>query len=143
MTSTISLDSDAVLAAAQRDREEAEAAERRVLERVAEWAELHRVDDPDTASVATFGDTPVPLAGEGAPHVSHFAVIEFGAVLGMSRRTTENLFAEVIELAHRLPQTWSRVRAGELKSWRGRHIAGFTRDLSPQAAAYVDAQVAP
>ncbi|MFL6156912.1 MAG: hypothetical protein ACJ72D_12505, partial [Marmoricola sp.] len=63
MTSTISLASAAVLAAARRDRDEAEAAERRLLDRVAEWAELHRIDDPDTASIATFGDTPISLAG--------------------------------------------------------------------------------
>lgn len=143
MTSTFSLDSAAVLAAARRDRDEAEAAERRLLDRVAEWAELHRIDDPDTASIATFGDTPISLAGEGVAHVSQFAVIEFGAVLGMSRRSTEHLFAEVLELAHRLPETWSRIRAGSLSAWRGRHIAGATLDLSPDAAACVDAQVAP
>lgn len=104
------------------------------------WAELHLTDDREAA--ATWGDTPIPLAGDGAPHVSQFAVIEFGAVLGMSRRSAENLVGDVIELAYRLPQTWARVTAGRLKGWRARHVAQATRDLSPDAAAYVDAQVA-
>jgi len=142
MNSTISLDTAAVLAAAKADRREADAAENRLLLRVAEWAELYRVDDPTATSVATFGDTPVSLAGEGAPHVSQFAVIEFGAVVGMSRRSVETLFADVLELAHRLPLTWQRVSENELRSWRARQIASATQALSQQAAAYVDACVA-
>ncbi len=142
MTSTPTLDSAALLAAARRDRVEADAAEARLLEKVLEWADLHQVADPGEQQIATFGDTPVSLAGDGAPHVSHFAVIEFGAVLGMSRRSTELLFADVIELGHRLPQTWGRVTRRQLKGWRARQIAQATQVLSPEAAAYVDDQVA-
>lgn len=112
------------------------------MAKVLEWAELHQVADPEEQQIATFGDTPVSLAGEGAPHVSHFAVIEFGAVLGMSRRSTELLFADVIELGHRLPKTWDRVTSRTLKSWRARQVAQATQILSPDAAAYVDGQVA-
>ena len=100
MTSTPTLDTAAVLAAARRERVEADAAEARFLQRVAQWAGLHQVEDAETHHVATYGDTPVSLAGEGAPHVEHFAVLEFGAVIGTSRRSTEVLFADVIELAH-------------------------------------------
>jgi hypothetical protein len=152
MTPTISLETAAVLAAARADRREAEAAETRLLQRVAQWAELHRIDHPtstDTGGgagsgvVATFGDTPVSLAGPGAPHVSQFAVLEFGAVLKMSRRSTELLFADVLELAHRLPLTWTQVLDGRLRPWRARPIATTTQALSPVAAAYVDSHVAP
>lgn len=147
MNSATDLHAGAVLAAARRERAEADAAEARLLQRVAQWAELHRTEDPDSPTkggpVATFGDTPISLAGPGTPHVSQFAVLEFGAVLGMSRRATEHLFAEVLELAHRLPHTWTRVTDGTLKPWRGRHIAAATLPLSPEAAAYVDAHVAP
>ncbi len=142
MTSTTTLDSASLLAAARRDRAEADAAEARLLEKVLEWADLHQVADPDKEQIATFGDTPVSLAGEGAPHLSHFAVIEFGAVLGMSRRSTELLFADVIELGHRLPKTWARVSTHKLKGWRARQIAQATQVLSPEAAAYVDNRVA-
>jgi len=140
MTSAATLDSATVLAAARRHRAEADTAERAVLSDVLAWAELHLTLDPDEA--ATWGDTPVPLAGEGAPHVSQFAVLELGAVLGMSRHSAEALVGDVIELAHRLPRTWTQVTTGELKAWKARHVAQATRDLSAYAAAFVDAQVA-
>jgi hypothetical protein len=75
MTST-TLDTAAVRAAACRDRVEADAAESRLLQRDAEWADRHRVTDPDE-QIATYGDTPVSLAGAGAPHVSHFVLDPF------------------------------------------------------------------
>ena len=140
MTSTPTLDTAAVLAAARRDRAEADAAERRVLQHALTWANLHTTEDPEQR--ATFGDTPVSLAGEGAPQVLQFAVFEFGAVLGMSRRSAESLIADAIELGHRLPRTWERVTAGTLKAWRARQIADATQVLSPTAAAFVDTQVA-
>ena len=145
MTTTSTLETGAVLAAARREQDEVEAAQARLLQRIAEWAELHRIDDPDAADhmIATFGDTPVSLAGEGAPHVSQFAVIELGAALGRTRRGTEHLVAEVLELAHRLPLTWTRLTTGSLASWRARNIASATLALSPDAAAFADAQVAP
>jgi hypothetical protein len=142
MTSTPTLDTAAVLAAARRERTEADAAEARLLQRVAQWAELHQVDDPAEQQIATYGDTPVSLAGQGSPHVEHFAVLEFGAVIGMSRRSTEMLFGDVLELVHRLPKTWAQVTDGQLRSWRARQIASATQALSPEAAAFVDTQVA-
>src|SRR5690348_5357304 len=142
MTSTTTLDTAAVLAAARRERAEADAAEARPLQRVLEWADLHTVADPEVEPIATYSNTPVSLAGPGAPHVARFAVLEFGAVLGMSRRSTEMLFADVIELGHRLPRTWARVVENSLKAWRARQIASATQALSPQAAAFVDSQVA-
>jgi len=59
MTSTPTLDTAAVLAAARRERVEADAAECRFLERVLEWANLHQVTDPEQEQIATYGDTPV------------------------------------------------------------------------------------
>jgi hypothetical protein len=140
MTSTRVLDSATVLAAARRHRAEADAAERAVLVDALDWARLHLTADPDLA--ATWGDTPVPLAGDGAPHVSQFAVIELGAVLRMSRRTAEALVGDVVELAYRLPRTWAQVSTGRLKGWKARHVAQATRDLSAEAAGFVDTQVA-
>lgn len=137
MTSTVTLDSAAVLAAARRERADADAAEARLLQRALEWADLHQVDDSATR-IATFGDTPVSLAGDGGPHVSHFAVLEFGAVVGMSRRSTEALFADVLELGHRLPRTWARVVAGELRSRLidaaiARYMPGYAEQVAAAA----------
>lgn len=86
---------------------------------------------------------PVLLGGPGVPQVSQFAVIEFGAVLKLSRRSVEVLFADVLELVHRLPRTWAAVTSGSLRPWRARQVAAATQALSPEAAAHVDAQVAP
>jgi len=132
--------STAVLATARRARAEADAAEAEVLAAAVEWAGLHEITDPE--EVATWRDTPVPLAGEGAPQVSEFAVIEFAAAIGMSTDAGKRLVSEAMELAHRLPRLWTRVQAGTLVAWKARWVAAATLDLSPEAAAYVDAQVA-
>lgn len=141
MDTIADLDAAAVLAAARRERAEADAAEARVLSRALAWAELHRTEDGDLA--ATWGDSPVPLAGEGAPLISEFCVAEFAAALGMSTSAGRSLLAQVLELAHRLPRVWARVLAGSLPSWKARRIAERSLALSAEAAAHLDRQVAP
>ncbi|MGO4256027.1 DUF222 domain-containing protein [Marmoricola sp. RAF53] len=137
---TGTLDAATALTAARRFRAEADAAEVGLLVQAVSWANQHTVTDPDFA--ATWGDTPVPLAGEGAPLVSNFCVTEFSAALGMSDRSGRALIAEALEIAHRLPRVWHRITTGTLKVWRARLIASKTLHLSMDAAAYVDAQVA-
>ncbi|MGO4258055.1 DUF222 domain-containing protein [Marmoricola sp. RAF53] len=137
---TGTLDAAAALTAARRFRAEADAAEVGLLVQAVAWAAQHTVSDPDFA--ATWGDSPIPLAGEGAPLVSNFCVTEFSAALGMSDRSGRALIAEAVEIAHRLPRVWHRITTGTLKVWRARLIASKTLHLSMDAAAYVDAQVA-
>ncbi|NYJ03135.1 hypothetical protein HNR19_003833 [Nocardioides thalensis] len=50
---------------------------------IAEWALEHTVAVPEDASTLTERglDTGLPLAGEGAPLISDFAVLELGAIL--------------------------------------------------------------
>ena len=48
-----------------------------------------------------------------------------------------------MELKYRLPRCWARVQSGDLEAWRARRIAEDTFSLSAEAAAFVDAQVAP
>jgi len=140
MTSTTSLASSQVLAAARRHRAEADAAEVGVFVDALDWARLNIVTDPDDS--ATWGDTPIPLAGEGAPMVSEFCVAEFAAALGMSRESGRYLLAHALEIAYRLPKVWFRVQTGELQVWRARRIAEKTLHLNPEAAAFVDDQIA-
>lgn len=140
MTSTATLDSAAVLAGIRRDRIAADEAEARVLAGVAEFALVHQVDD--LYASATWGDSPVPLAGPGAPMVSEFAVIEIAAALGRSRESGRHLVAHALELKFRLPQLWDRIQTGSLQAWRARRIAEETICLSVDAAEYVDRQVA-
>src|SRR3569833_2910289 len=143
---TTDLDAAAVLASVRRARAAANAAEVRVLADTVAWAHLHAVDDLDeaaTVQVEHGRDTGIPIAGEGCPLVSEFAVYELAAALGMSAESGRHLVAQALELAHRLPKTWARVQAGSLAPWRAKRIADATLTLSMEAAALVDAQVAP
>jgi hypothetical protein len=139
----------AVLASARRARAEANAAEARLLSDVVEWAHLHTVEDLDDAATLWVGsklmgqDTGIPIAGEGAPLVAEFAVLELAAALGLSAESGRHLVAQALELAHRLPRTWARVQEGSLAPWRAKRIADATLHLSLGAAGFVDAQVAP
>src|SRR6187551_803251 len=128
-----------VLARARADRAAADAAEARLLSHAVAWADLHPAESIGDA--LRYGDTPVPVAGPGAPLVAEFAVAEFAAAVGMPTETGKAYLGEALELRHRLPRTWARVRAGDLPAWRARRIARATIALSPAAAGFVDAQV--
>lgn len=125
-----------ILASARRHRAEADDAERALLEDAIAWAAAHEV--AADGSAATWGDTPVPIAGEGAPHISEFCIAEFAAALRISTDSGRILLAEAVELAHRLPRVIGQVRAGRLRVWKARQIAAATLALSPEAAVYVD-----
>jgi hypothetical protein len=149
MTSaTTTLDEASVLAAARDLRKQANAAEAGVLAKALEWAHLHLVDDLDEAATWWSGsrlmgqDTGIPIAGDGAPLVSEFAVCEFATALGLSADAGRNLVGQTLELAHRFPRLWARVQAGSLAPWRARRIAETTLHLSLEAAGFVDAQLA-
>jgi hypothetical protein len=145
-TATAELEAASVLNAARRFRRDANAAEAGVLQMAVEWAQLHEVTDLDEAATwctSRGEDTGIPLAGDGCPLVSEFAVAEFATVLGLTAGSGRNLMAQALELSYRLPKLWARVQAGSLPPWRGRRVAEETLTLSPEAAAWVDAQVAP
>src|SRR3954464_11938087 len=121
MTSTTTTDAAGVLAVARGARADANAAEAKVLAEAVEWAHLHQVDDPDLAATVLVEhgkDTGIPIAGDGAPLVSQFAVAEFAAALGLSAGAGRTLVGHALELAHRLPKTWARVQDGTLAPWR-------------------------
>ena len=112
--------------------------------KIAEWALEHTVELPEDASTLTERglDTGLPLAGEGAPLVSDFAVLELGAILGRGVDSTRNYVGQVVELSHRLPKVWARVLDGQVPTWKALRIADGTRILSTEAAAYVDRHLA-
>lgn len=101
MTSTTTLDTGTVLAAARRLRIESEAAEVGVLRQALEWCRLHEVSDELDA--ATWGNLPLPLAGEGAPLVAELCIAEFGTALRVSTDAGRSLLAHALEIGHRLP----------------------------------------
>ena len=112
-------------------------------------AQLHVVEDLDDAATHWSGsktmghDTGIPIAGQGAPLVSEFAVWELAAALSLSAESGRHLVAQALELAYRLPKTWARVQEGSLAPWRAKRIADATLHLNAEAAAFVDVQVAP
>ena len=67
---------------------------------------------------------------------------EFAAAVGLPTETGKAYLGEALELRHRLPRTWARVRSGDLPAWRARRIARATIALTLAAAGFVDAQVA-
>jgi hypothetical protein len=131
---------------------QAETAERaaalRKLELAAQWCVIHPAT-VDTG-VAVWGDAGLPgltdydeaLGGEGCPLVAAYAPEPFAAALGVSTTTGMQLLADALDLTHRLPTIWSRVRQLQIPVWKARRVAQATHALSPDAAAHVDAQLA-
>src|SRR6188768_308991 len=130
-----------VLAFARDRRADSDAAEADLLRAACAWADLHPAESIGDA--VRFGDTPVPVAGPGAPLVAEFCVAEFAAAVGLPTETGKAYLGEALELRHRLPKTWARVGSGDLPAWRARRIARATIGLSLAGAGFVDAQVAP
>ena len=123
---------------AQADVLEAEA---RKLAAAVAWARLHEVTDPGLA--ATWGDSPITLGGEGVPLIATGCVAEFAAAIGTTTNGGRSYLADALELAYRLPELYARIQAGTLPTWKGRRIAGETTVLPPEAAAELDARIAP
>ena len=128
-------------------RDQAAIAEREVakVRRIAEWASLHEVaEQADAATLTERGlDTGLPVAGDGAPLISDFAVMELAALLGRSLDSGRSYVGQVVELAHRLPRTWERVLEGRVPVWKALRLADSTRLLPTEAATFVDRQLAP
>ena len=134
----------AVLCRARTARQRADRAEVEVLEAALDWAVIHA--PASVAEAAVYWEagaaTGVALAGQGAPQISEYAVAEFAAALAMSPDAGRALLGQVLELRYRLPRLWAQVVAGRVPVWRARRVARETIGLSPDAAGFVDAQVA-
>ena len=154
-----------LLALAVAQKQAADDADRQLFITVAEWADRHTTgelmpdlygtyglpdDDAHTAAenawVSRFGmpgaDTMLELAGPGAPEISEFAVIELAAALGRTTDSGRVLVADAVEARYRLPKTWARLEAGQVQVWRVRRVTEVTRQLTHDAAAFVDAHLA-
>ena len=113
------------------------------LRKIAEWALEHTVteDSGDAATITEHGwDTGLPVAGPGAPLISDFAVMELSALLGRSYDSGRAYVGQVVELAHRLPKTWTRVLSGEVPVWKARRIARLTIPLIAEAVSRLGTQ---
>ncbi|WP_344777618.1 HNH endonuclease signature motif containing protein [Nocardioides panacisoli] len=109
------------------------------------WADANTTDCTEGAATITDGflDTGVPIAGPGAPLVSEFGLMELVAVLGRSPDGGRDYVGRVIELGWRLQRTFAAVLDGRCAAWRAERLADLTRQLSADAAEFVDRHIAP
>jgi hypothetical protein len=151
---TFSVPDDAagVLAFARSRRAIADRAEAEMLQAAVQWAVIHPAETLDDAEsyatrvhVAGVDEQPLPLAGPGAPLIREFTVAEFATAIGVGTETGKYYLGHALELRYRLPKLWARVIAGDLAAWKARRVAAETigHELSVEAAAFVDAHVAP
>lgn len=80
----------------------------------------------------------VGYGGDACPDVSEYAVHELGALRGTSSGTAEQLMADALDLRHRHPRLWDRVRAGDVRAWQAVHVAHSCHHLTRAAADLVD-----
>ncbi|GAA1528751.1 hypothetical protein GCM10009788_35170 [Nocardioides humi] len=132
-----------MLSAIRAEVEGRQASQIREWEAIVTWASEHVVTTPEGAATITDGylDTGVPIAGDGAPLVSEFALMELVAVLGRSPDGGRAYVGRVIECAWRLPQVYAAVMTGRLTPWRAERIADLTHGLNADAAGFVDRQL--
>ncbi len=137
-------DAHDVLTYARECRAAAQAAEARLLVAATIWADLHPAESIHDAAwmVPDYLESPLALAGPGAPLVAEFAVPELAAALAMSTDAGRALLGDALELKHRLPRHWARITSGDLPAWKARRIASRTKNLTLEAAAHVDRQLA-
>jgi hypothetical protein len=125
---------------------QARQADRRKLRLARHWAERHIVTDVLEAahwSDADLRDLEETIGGEGTPLIAAKAVEPFAVALGVSSRTAMQLLSDSLDLPYRLPRIDAGVDDLRIAPWRARRIANLTHGLSKEAAAYVDAKLAP
>lgn len=125
-----------LLAAATGAVRERRLAEVRDLEVLAAWAAVHSVDSPRRHNPL------VSLGGEGTPKVQDHALGEIALARGTGVTATTNTLADVLDLQHRLPQTWAVVRSGVAEVHIARRIARLSRHLPHTRVGLVDAAIA-
>ncbi len=108
------------------------------------WAGQNLVSCPEGAATLGEGflDTGVPVAGDGGPLVSEFALMELVAVLGRSPDGGRVYVGRVLSCAWRLPRLFAAVVSGSVASWRAERVAEVTMSLRLDAAGFVDRHLA-
>jgi hypothetical protein len=86
--------------------------------------------------------SPETLGGAGTPAVAAFTSEPLAVALGCSPASASTLLADTLDLHHRLPLLWDQTRAQLVAVWKARRVATRTRDLSLEAARWVDRQIA-
>lgn len=112
---------------------------------VLRWAELHPAGEDDAARWSDAGDNDcdLPIGREGCPQVLSSSVGDLAGALSMTTAAVLYLIDACLELRFRLPRIFRRFEALEVDFARVRQVTTLTQGLGPEAAAYVDEQLAP
>ncbi|QBX56007.1 HNH endonuclease [Nocardioides seonyuensis] len=111
-----------------------------------EWAIAHPVVDavetPHGPALPSVLETPETLGGAGTPAVAAFTAEPLAVACGIAPSSATALLADSLDLHHRLPVLWQQTQAGFVPAWKARRVAARTRDLSLDAALWVDRHTA-
>ncbi|QBX54204.1 HNH endonuclease [Nocardioides seonyuensis] len=111
-----------------------------------EWAVAHPVVDaaetPHGPVLPSVLEAPETLGGAGTPAVAAFTAEPLAVACGIAPTAATALLADALDLHHRLPVLWDQTQAGLVAVWKARRVAFRTRDLSLDAALWVDRQTA-
>ncbi len=141
------LDPAGVLALTESNEREIRERELLRLELAYQWAVLHPattetgVETPGGPALDVL-DAEETLGGAGTPAVAAFAPEALAVALGVSPAAARGLMADVLDLRHRHPLLWKRVRTLDIPAWQARRVAQQTRSLSADAAEWVDERLA-
>jgi hypothetical protein len=106
------------------------------------WLDLHSVDPTDPFATGIAGGAGRRSGSDGTPLVDEYAVREYAALRHQSEPTARAFMTDVADLEHRFPKLWAAVQALWLPVWQARKIVAACRELTQQAAALVDAELA-
>jgi hypothetical protein len=109
------------------------------LELVLHWCVLHSNRPHDDTPG---GERLEGLGGDGTPGVKELALCELAIARGVHPLAARAVVADALDLRHRLPLTWSRVRDLQGEVWVARKVAALSRKLSYEQVAIVDHAVA-
>src|SRR5215212_7497946 len=141
------LDPAGVLAEAAAVEIESRRIEVRRLRLAYQWAVLHPatedsgVETPGGPGLGVL-DADETLGGDGTPAVAAFAPESLGTAMGWSPAAARSLMADALDLPHRHPKLWKRVRRLQVPAWQARRVAQQTRRLPKAGARWVDDQLA-
>ena len=141
------LDASGTLAALESGVVRRRAAELEDLVLVAHWAVLQSTDPRDDPRPVPGlprppgGDRLDRVGGEGTPKVRELSLCELGIARGVHTLAARAVTADVLDLQHRLPDTWARVVALECDAWLARKVASLSRHLPVALVGVVDTAV--
>jgi hypothetical protein len=139
------LDARGTLAAAERVVRERRAAELEDLQLIAHWADLHASDPrrrPGGGRSWCGEDRLVEVGGDGTPLVRELCLPELATARQVHTLSLRAAMADVLDLRHRLPQTWAVVMELDCEIWVARKIAALSRGLDQFQVRVVDDAVA-